>query len=92
VEAPGPDIRTHREGLLLHCLVPIHSEQHRAAALVLVHQARVLEVGHQRGPALDASIADVADLLRVEVVPLAVIKPEWVGTGAAEEQGRAEDA
>ncbi len=69
MRAPRPDIRPDRERLLLARLRPLHLEQHGPAALVLVHQAAVLEVGDEREAALDARVADVAHLLAVELVP-----------------------
>jgi hypothetical protein len=49
-------------------------EQHRAAALVLVHEAAVLEVADEGGAALDAGVGDVADLFAVELVPAALVE------------------
>jgi hypothetical protein len=49
-------------------------KQHRPAALILVHQAAVLEMANEGRTALDARIANVAHLLRVELVPAPLVE------------------
>lgn len=51
------------QGTTAHtCKGPLAPEQHRAAALVLVQEAGVLEVRHHCVLALDARVRDAADL------------------------------
>ena len=71
---PGAHIRAHRERLLLSRLWPRCLEQYWPAPLVLVHQTAVLEMTDEGCTALDAGVADVAHLLRVELIPAPLVK------------------
>lgn len=71
---PRPGMHAHRKGLRLPCIRAFADEQHRPAALVLVHQAAVLEVADQCGAALDAAVADAAHLLGIKLVPALVVE------------------
>lgn len=53
---------------------PVGVEEDGAAALVLVHEARVLKVRHEGGLALDASIRQARHLLAVELLPLLAVE------------------
>lgn len=50
--ASDPHVGPHRERLLLSSDLPIAVEQNGSAALILMQQAAVLEVSHQRQFAL----------------------------------------
>jgi len=62
------------EWFLLAEVWSIGTEDDRATLLVFAHEARVLEVVHQVLLALNAGIRYDADLLAVELFPLAIVK------------------
>lgn len=71
---PGSDVWTHREWFLIPCIRATWMEEDGAAALVLIHQIRVLEMTNQSWFPLDSGISKWRYLLTVKFLPLLAIE------------------